>query len=348
MPGATRDAPCLANPAGRGYDAAMILAGDVGGTKTRLALYEPGADVRAPMRERKLPSREHGSLTEVVEAFLAGAPARPTRAVFGIAGPVVDGRADTTNLPWHVDSADLSDALRGAPVRLINDLEATGWGLSALGDADLVPLAAGRPAPGNRALIAAGTGLGEGLILWDGARWHPSPSEGGHADFAPRDPLEDELNVWLRAKYGHVSFERVLSGPGLADLHRFMGETGRGAEPPEIAARFAAAEDPAAVVTEAALAGASPRARLTLERFATIYGAEAGNLALKSLAVNGVFVGGGIAPRIVPFLTAGGFTRAFRDKGRLSPVLEQIPVHLILDDGTALWGAALVALHADP
>jgi glucokinase len=322
----------------------MILAGDIGGTKSRLALFEPGGSARAPVIDRRLPSRDHPSLEALLAEFLAAAPARPTRAVLGIAGPVVGGCVDTTNLPWRIDSRAVSDALEGAPVELLNDLETTAWGLTQLGPAEIEPLAVGNPTPGNRALVAAGTGLGEAFVVWNGGAWHPSASEGGHTDFGPRDDLEDELNRWLRAKYGRVSYERILSGPGLADLYRFMSATGRGAEPPEVAARFAAAPDPAVVVTETGLDGSCGRARLTLERFAAIYGAEAGNVALKALSVNGLFIGGGIAPRIAPVLRAGGFLQAFRTKGRLSPVLERMPVNLILDDRAALWGAAVVGL----
>jgi glucokinase len=324
----------------------MILAGDIGGTKTHLALFAPGRSAREPLADRKVPSGHFGSLEELVRAFLTTVPERPTRAVFGIAGPVVDNRVDTTNLPWHIDAHAISDVLGGARVELINDLESTAWGLTLLGAGDLATLQAGTPATGNRALIAAGTGLGEALVVWDGARWRPTASEGGHTDFAARDPLEDELAQWLRARYGRVSYERILSGNGLADLYRFFTDTGRGAEPPAIADAFAAAADPAAVVTGAAMDGACERARLVLERFVSIYGAEAGNLALKALAVAGVFVGGGIAPRMLPFMQDGGFIRAFGAKGRLSPLLARVPVHVILDDRAALWGAAAVGMMA--
>jgi glucokinase len=235
------------------------------------------------------------------------------------------------------------DALGGAEVLLLNDLEANAYGLSELAEDDLETLQSGPRLAGNRALIAAGTGLGEAVLVRDGHRWRPTPSEGGHTDFGPRDAFEDELLLWLRGRHGHVSYERILSGPGLADLYRFLTVTGRGAEPSGFAARFAAAADPAAAVTAAALDGSCERARLAVERFCGIYGAEAGNLALKALAVGGVFVGGGIAPRIRPLLRDGRFVSAFGDKGRLAPLVASIPVHVILDDHTALWGAAAVA-----
>ncbi len=325
----------------------MILAGDVGGTKTQLALYERGGAPRAPAVAQKLASREYPSLEALVRAFLAASGERAECAVLGVAGPVVGGQVDATNRAWHIQATRLSAALDGARVRLLNDLETTAWSLAVLDEAELETLQTGASLPGNRALIAAGTGLGEALVVWDGARWHPSASEGGHADFAARDELEDELLRWLRARHGRVSYERVLSGPGLANLYRFLEETGRGAASAEVARRFADAQDPAAVVTEAALEGSCERARMALDLFVSVYGAEAGNLALKALAVGGVYVGGGIAPRIAPFLRSRGFQRAFARKGRLSPMLERVPLRLILDDRAALWGAASVALHGD-
>ena len=325
----------------------MILVGDVGGTKTRLALVERGAGARAPRCERRLASRDFPSLEALVRAFLDEAGHRPLRAVLGVAGPVVGDRVEATNLPWVVVGAHLGEHIGGIPVRLLNDLEATAWGIATLGDDDLETLHAGEARPGSRALIAAGTGLGEALILRDGDGWRPAPSEGGHVDFAPRDEFEDELLRWHRARHGRVSYERILSGRGLADLYRFLAETGRGTASDEVARRFAEADDPAAVVSAAALDGSCARARLALERFVAIYGAEAGNLALKTLAVGGVFVGGGIALRILPLLREGGFARAFTAKGRLGPVLARIPVRLIRDDRAALWGAAAVALTQD-
>jgi glucokinase len=322
----------------------MILAGDVGGTKTHLALFDEGASARRPVLDRKLPSRSASTFRELVDRFLAEAGARPRRAVFGIAGPVVENRVETTNLPWTIAGDELGDAMGGVQVRLLNDLEATAHGVLMLEGEQLDVLQRGTPHAGNRALIAAGTGLGEALLVRRDGGWVPTASEGGHADFASRDPFEDELGLWLRARYGRVSYERVLSGPGLADLYRFLRETGRGEEPDAVRARFDAAPDPAVVVTESALDGSCARARLAVEHFVAVYGAEAGNLALKALAVGGVYVGGGIAPRLRPFIRERGFVHAFNTKGRLTPVLEKIPVSLVLDPQTALWGAAAVAL----
>jgi glucokinase len=320
----------------------VILAGDIGGTKAQLALFPPGAPARSPAVEERVPTNGSPSLDALLRGFLERTGGRPTRCVLGIAGPVADNRCITTNLPWQVDGEALSRQV-GAPVTLLNDLEATGWGLATLGGDDLLTLQPGIPAAGNRALIAAGTGLGEAILHWNGETWHPMASEGGHTDFGPRDALEDELLHFLRGKYGRVSYERVLSGPGLADLYRFFREVRRGSEPPEVAQRFDHAPEPAAIVTETALDGSCERARLTLERFVSVYGAEAGNLALKALAFGGVFVGGGIAPRLLPVLTRGGFVHAFFEKGRLSPVLSRIPVAVVLDPKTAVWGAAAYA-----
>jgi glucokinase len=317
----------------------VILAGDVGGTSTRLARF--GGDDGRPEREWVGRSADHESLAALVRTFLGSDPP-PEIAVFGIAGPVVGNACDATNLAWRVDGDALGRALGIRRVLLVNDLVATAHGLAVLPPDDLEILQAGTALPGNRALIAAGTGLGQAVLAPDGSGWTPLATEGGHADFAPGDPVEDQLLVWLRARHGHVSWERVLSGPGLADLYRFHAATGRGEEPEGFAARFAAAPDPAALVSEAAR-GDNPRARLVIERFVSLYGAQAGNLALQSLALGGVYVGGGIAPRILPFLRAGGFLTAFRAKGRFAPLLATIPVTVMLDDRAALWGAAAVA-----
>lgn len=329
----------------------MILAADVGGTKTRLALVTPGSAPRAPRREQRLGSRDYPSLEALVTAFLAGDPP-PTRAVFGVAGPVIDQRCVGANLPWTVDAASLSAAMGGTRVTLLNDLETTAHGVDVLKPHDFETLQAGTPRPGPRALIAAGTGLGIAIVGRLRGHWHPMATEGGHGDFAARDADEAELRAWLAERYrdashGHVSVERVLSGPGLADLYRFLGTRGRGDEPAAFAARAREAADLAPLVTEAALARSCERAVLAVEWFVRVYGAEAGNLALRVLPSAGLYVGGGIAPRLLPFLRGPAFLEAFHDKGRLRSLVEQVPVHVVLDDATALWGAARVALE-DP
>jgi glucokinase len=338
------DAACLANLRLDRYDAAVILAADVGGTKTHLALYELGSEPRRPMHERKVASREYPSLEALVRSFLDPLGARPRSATLGIAGPVVNGESDTTNLPWDASAHSLRESLDCGDVVLMNDLEASAWGLASLHPDDLLVLQQGTPARGNQALIAAGTGLGEALVFADEEGGRPSASEGGHADFGPRDELEGELLVWLRARHGHVSWERVVSGPGIADLYRFLGETERARGDAAVAEEFAQAADPTPVVTKAALEGRCPRARLAVERFIRAYGAEAGNLALKALAVGGVFLAGGIAPRLRTMLREGGFIESFHDKGRLRHLMRRMPVAVILRPEIALWGAAAFAL----
>lgn len=317
----------------------MILAGDVGGTKTTLALFDDGRLVR----EATLASRDFDSLEAAVSHFLHAGPPSPIAALaIGIAGPVVDGRCTTTNLPWHVDERALAAAVPVARARLVNDLEATARGIFELAADEFVTLQAGSPRRGTIAVIAAGTGLGEAVVLDDGARRTFVGSEGGHTDFGPRGELEESLLRFLRTEFGRVSYERVLSGPGLYNLYRFLRETGFAPESPGVAEALRR-DDPGVVVIRHALAGDDPLCVKAVSMFVSIYGAEAGNLALKVMAVGGVIVAGGIAPRIVPMLRAGGFVAAFRDKGRLTPLMDTIPVRVALNPRAPLLGAARVA-----
>jgi glucokinase len=326
----------------------MILAGDVGGTKTALALFEDQAVRLVPVREGVFASRSYSRFEDLVRRFLAeGSPAAIDVAAFGVAGPVVEGRTDATNLPWHLEESSLAAAIPARRVRLLNDLEATAHGVLGLDQTALTTLQPGRQRPGNLAIIAAGTGLGEGLLVWDGAHHVVVASEGGHADFAPRTEIEMDLLRFLRKDFGHVSYERLLSGPGLQNIYRFLRETGGLKEPAWLSARLAEA-DPSAVISEAALAGRDPLCIQALDLFVSIYGAEAGNLALKALAVAGVFVAGGIAPKIAAKLVDGAFLQAFRDKGRLSRLVAAIPVQVVLEPRTALLGAARVAFDLAP
>ncbi|MGE0041136.1 MAG: glucokinase [Vicinamibacterales bacterium] len=322
----------------------MILAGDIGGTKTALAWVDAGAVVAT----RTVPSAGFASLAEIVRAFLAMDTACVARAAcFGIAGPIVGDIVRTTNLPWVIDRRELS-ALLGTPrVRLINDLEAVAHGVGVLGDDELVTLNPGRSdRSGNAAVIAAGTGLGEAGLYWDGAVHHPFATEGGHASFAPRNELEIGLLRFLLAEHQDVSWERVLSGPGLHGIYRYLRDGLRAGEPEWLTDRLRDG-DPAAIVAGAALDGSSPVCRRALDLFVTLYGAEAGNLALKTLATGGVFVAGGIAPKILPALTGGNFLRAFVRHGRFRPVLEAIPVQVVVSDAVALRGAARAAVLDD-
>ena len=319
----------------------MILAGDVGGTKTLLAVFDTAA--MTIVRETTLPSRELESLESAVEAFLLGAPRiRVEGGCIGVAGPVMDGRCVATNLPWIVDERHIA-AAAGAPVKLINDLEATAHGVLTLAPDKFLVLQPGSPkAGGNVALIAAGTGLGQALIVSDGQGYRVVPSEGGHASFAPADELQVDLLRSLRAEFGHVSWERLLSGPGLANIYHFLQARAGHAAPDWLRARLQR-EDPGAVVGEVALAGRDPVCVEALDLFVSIYGAQAGNLALETLALGGLVVGGGIAPRIKTKLADGRFMLAFRAKGRMEPLLASMPVKVALEARAGLLGAAHVA-----
>jgi glucokinase len=318
----------------------MILAGDIGGTSTRLALFEPaGAGVRAVAQER-YSSRSFLGLSEIVRGFTAAHPAPIESACFGIAGPVRDGRVETPNLPWVIEAAALATQLELPQVTLLNDLEANAWGVFTLTDDDCETLWPGAPAhDGNAAIISAGTGLGEAGYHAEGPSLRPFASEGGHADFAPRDELTIELFRWLHRRHGHVSWERVVSGPGLVNIFTFLHEVKHGEVPARLAEAMQAG-DPAAAISSAALDESSRLAVSAVDLFVALYGAEAGNLALKMKATRGIWVGGGIAPKIIPRLRRPGFLEAFHDKGRFRAFLEAIPVRVILNDQTALRGAA--------
>jgi glucokinase len=323
----------------------MILAGDTGGTSTRLGLFEIRGGALKVRASAVFPSRDHASLDEIVSKFAAAALEPIGHACFGVPGPVERGRVVTTNLPWVVEAKALETVLDGAAVWLINDLEANAYGIEALDPGDLARIAPGRPRPeGNAAVISAGTGLGEAGLAWDGRRHHPFATEGGHADFAPVDGLQIELLRFLMKEFGHVSVERVCSGPGLHNIYRFLRDTDRAEEPPWLREAIEG-HDPAAVISETALAGRSELCVRALDLMVSIYGAEAANLALKIMARGGVYLGGGIPPRILPRLRAPIFLEAFLAKGRLRPLLEEMPIRVILNDQAALLGAAWCAAH---
>ncbi|HVC09974.1 MAG TPA: glucokinase [Elusimicrobiota bacterium] len=323
---------------------AMILAGDVGGTNTRLALFKAGAAELKPAVLEIYPSRNYASLGEALEAFVAKHRAGVVSACLGVAGPVKDGRVEATNLPWEIDARGLSPSLSGAPVRLLNDLEANAWGLAELAEKDFAVLNAGASgASGHQALIAAGTGLGQALMIADGTRLIPVATEGGHMDFAPRSDEEAALLDFLRRKFGRVSYERVVSGPGLVNIYDFLRQVRKMHEPAWLAAEMKS-EDPSAAISTAALESRAEICARALDIFVSVYGAQAGNLALSVLARGGVFLGGGIAPKILPKLREPAFMKAFLDKGRMRPVLESIPVRVVLNDHAALLGAARCAL----
>lgn len=321
----------------------MILAGDIGGTKTTLAFFEVEGGRLKPVVEETFPSREHSGLEEIVGKFVASQKLPVQRACFGVAGPVKRGSSETPNLAWVVDARLLAGQLGLRTVRLVNDLEANAYGIAALEAKDFVLLNKGEPdAEGNAAIISAGTGLGEAGLYWDGQQHHPFASEGGHADFAPQSDLELELLRYLLRQFAHVSWERVLSGPGLLNIYKFLRDTGRGVEPAWLAEEMRQ-RDPSAAISRIAPEGRSTLCEEALHLFVSLYGAEAGNLALKVMATGGVFVGGGIAPKIIQKLQDSTFMAAFTAKGRMAPLLEAMPVRVILNDKTALLGAARVA-----
>jgi glucokinase len=320
----------------------LLLAGDIGGTHTRLGLFDPAGDW-TPTVERVYPSREHRSLDEIVRAFVAEVGQRPSHACFAVAGPVRDERAVVTNLPWVVDGAALTRFL-GATSWVINDLEANAWGVATLLPAHVAELQAGAPhAHGNAAVVAAGTGLGTAGLFWDGHQHRPFAAEGGHATFSPCDERERALAAWLERRLGgHVSWERVVSGPGLVNVYEFLRDEGVAAEEPSLADAMRSG-DPGAAISSAALDGASDLARQALDLFVALYASVAGNVALTVLSSAGVWLGGGIAPRIVAKLADGTFARRFVAKGRMQPLLEAMPVRVILNDQAALRGAARCA-----
>ena len=327
----------------------MILAGDVGGTKTILGLFRKSGGKLLTVREETFQSRAYPSLEAIVSEFLSRGRQKVHACAVGVAGPVVGGRSHVVNLRWPVDGTRLSRKLGLSPVVVLNDLEATGWGIPGLPARKVVSLTPGlRGRPGNAALIAAGTGLGMALLFWDGRRHVPSAGEGGHQAFAPRDDLEIALLRHMRRRHGRVSVERLTAGPGISAIYRFLTENGWGEASPLMSRRLSEADDPNAAITDAAMAGEDRVAEKTLDMFVSMYGSAAGDLALVAKATAGVYVGGGIAPKILPRLRAGEFVRAFRDKGRLRPLMKQIPIRVILEPRTALLGAAACATAAVP
>jgi len=348
----------------------MILAGDIGGTKIHFGLFDWDNKRVDPIREDTLYTADYESLEDAITEFLEDAtapeagdeefpeeddpsesapPVPPTDftitgACFGVPGPVLNNTCRTTNVPWTIEGEKLAMFLKVPQVRLLNDLEATAHGLLLLREdefEDLNPTAPTPPPDGTRALLAAGTGLGESILFWTGQQYHICPSEGGHTDFSPNNDLEIELLRYLRTSYIHVSFERVLSGPGLHLIYQYLRDTKK-SEPTWFAEKLPTG-DPAALIAEAGLQKKPEICREALQTFVSIYGSESGNLALKTLARGGVYLGGGIAPKILPALKEEPFLKAFLGKGRYKRLLSTIPVRVILNSKTALLGAASMA-----
>jgi glucokinase len=323
-----------------------ILAGDVGGTKTNLALYLREGSALRREELRSFPSGRYPALEAILAEFLAGSPGVDSVCI-GVAGPVVSGRSRVTNLPWVVDGDSVKKAVGARRAYLINDLQATAFSVPFLSGESLAVLQGGEAEPrGTIAVIAAGTGLGAAFLVWGGAGYLPVASEAGHADFAPRDEREMRLFRYLKGRHGRASVERALSGPGLHAVYRFLRESEKMAESPEVVARLAA-EDPPRVIAQEGISGGSDACREALRVFSSLYGAQAGNFALQVMAMGGVYLGGGIAPAILPALSEGPFLESFLAKGRFREFLARVPVRVIRDDKAALLGAARYAFAGE-
>ncbi|MDD2829482.1 MAG: glucokinase [Sulfuricurvum sp.] len=322
-----------------------ILAVDIGGTKTIVALFEVVDNVLNLKHQHQYASQSFTSFSDILVDFKKRFLTTSIDAAsLGVAGPVIEGNCKTTNLPWGINGRELKKQLNTTKVKLLNDLEATAYGMLYLDENEFVELnPKAKVTQGNRAVIAAGTGLGEAQLFWDGEGYHPIGSEGGHCDFAPVSVEQDALLVWLRSQYpNHVSYERILSGPGIAALYDFLVSSGFAKENEKIK-HLSEDSDRSAMISHCALEENDPLCRETLRLFAEIYGAEAGNLALKSMSLGGVYIGGGIAPKILPFIRSRDFMDAFVKKGRFEKILSDIPVKISLNPETALLGAAYYA-----
>ncbi|HEU4643841.1 MAG TPA: glucokinase [Gemmatimonadaceae bacterium] len=319
-----------------------VLVGDIGGTHARMAVVEITRRKITMLHARTYPSRAYSALAPIAREFLAEVGNGFERACFGVACPVVGGDCTTPNLPWSVSAARIAAEIGIARTRVINDLDAVAYGIGRLEAADVVTLQEGTPVEhGVIAIIGAGTGLGQAYLVWDQGRYRPLASEGGHASFAASDPLEWALQRWLTARYGHVSYERVLSGPGLVSLYHFLAER----EPARVvpAVHADVEREGGAAISRHALEGRDALCREALALFARVYGGQAGNLALTVLATGGVYVVGGIAPRILDALRDGAFLAAFRAKGRMGGLLARVPVHVVINPSIGLFGAAVAA-----
>jgi glucokinase len=325
----------------------MLLAGDIGGTKTHLAIFSLAEGPRRPVAEAVFPSAVYHDLADMVREFVAQTQFSIEYASFDVAGPVVGGRAQLTNLPWIVDSTALAAELKLNRVWLLNDLQATAYAVPQLAPSDLDTINKGEPAEyGAIGVIAPGTGLGEAFLVWTGNTYMAYASEGGHTDFGPNNEVEIELLRFLIKRFGHGGYERICSGIGIPNVYDFFRESGYAPESPEVAQRLAEATDRTPVIVQAAMDANNPDplAVATMDMFVSVLGAEAGNLALKVLATGGVYLGGGIPPRILPLLHSGRFMEAFTRKGRFSEMISRIPVHVILTQA-ALIGAARYGLE---
>lgn len=328
----------------------MFLAGDVGGTKTVLAFFPtdtPDTPLPPPAHTQTYASEEYTSLEEVVITFLTETGVKPVGACFGVAGPVLKGRAQITNLPWQIDTAVLQQTLNVPHVFLLNDLEAIANAVPYLSGAELITLNTGERNPtGPIAVIAPGTGLGEAFLVHDGRRYRAFPSEGGHATFSPVNAIQRDLQAYMEGHFDHVSFERVCSGNGIPNLYAFLRDDGRYPEPAWLRDQLTAAESRTPLIVRAAINEAAEIATATLDLFIDILANEASNMAIRLLATGGIYLGGGIPPRLVPQLTDGDFMRRYALKGRFSQMVSRMPIHIIKDPLAGLQGAAYFGLDA--
>ncbi len=323
----------------------MILAGDIGGTHTRLAGFETSGNRLESVVEKDYKSDDKTELAEIILSFIRseGIPAR--RAVLGVAGPVRGGRSKISNLNWIIDARDLKKKLNMESMGVINDLEAYAYGIDTLDSNELLSLHAGAEhAEGNMGVMAAGTGLGEAGMYWDGIQHHPFACEGGHSSFSPGNELEAELYKYLAGKFGHVSWERIISGPGLQNVYNFLRDTKKVEEPAALAAQMKGAPDVPALISQLGTAKQSPICEKAVDLFVSIYGSEAGNCALKFLSTAGFYVGGNIAVSMMQKINSPLFLKPFMEKGRMKPLLESMPVKLVLNNSLGLVGAARFAL----
>lgn len=323
----------------------FILAGDVGGTKTVLALYKQRGGPGKLFASQSFESRTYDRFDDILDEFLDVHRPELLAATFGVAGPVINGNVVTTNLPWKISEKSLAKKLKSKKVTLINDLVANAYGIETMRTNDFVTLNHGKKMPGHAALLSPGTGLGTAFLFWDGTRHVPIASEGGHVDFGPTNSIERDLLVYLAKKYNHVSYERILTGTGLQSIYEFLKQSGDYGRECEWVTAKMEDEDPAAVITSAARLQQCKICEKTLDIFSSICGAAAGNLALLVMATAGVFIGGGIPPKIIWKLKEGAFMNAFTEKGRLSHIVKRIPVKVIMNDRAALQGAAAHALE---
>ena len=324
----------------------MILAGDIGATRTWLAAFQTEGNKLELVVQKTYKSQQHGGLQEIISAFVKTEGIPVHSACFGVAGPVRGGKSKISNLPWTIDSQELAAQLRLGSVGLINDLEAYAYGIDALETKDFVTLSEGlgEDAEGNRVVIAARTGLGVAGLFWDGFRHHPFPCEGGHADFAPKNDLEAELAQYLRKKHDHVSCERILSGPGLKNIYDFLRDAGKAEEPAWLQKQMSEAPDPPALISRLALEKKAAICDQALNIFVGVYGSETGNCALNFMATGGVFIGGNIAAKIVPRMQDPVFMNSFLNKGRMRTLLADMPVKIVLNDDAGIIGAAQYTL----